>query len=814
MPLSNRALNSSHLVQACLGLLATALVVASVATYAMIRERQQSLQAPVGYNLAYYANQLTIELARLENALVRFENERDDAQRAEVQFRYDILYNLADMLDKGQLFAFVSDLPGHLDTMARLKDDVRGLEPHLAFAASDIEVGALVETLQRLQAETVGLAADAVNAKAARADAERETITRLFDRFSTLAFWLIACGLGFVGVLMLHNQLLRRAHRRLSTTTHDLRLAASDLSAASEAVAAANGELQEHNRRLIEKEDALHARNSLFNAALNSMSQGLCIFGDDLRPLVCNTQFERLFGLPPSTCAEVAAGGAEPPSLRDVMPELATEIEENVVRRHSAEFEIECEDRRIIAVAQRPMPEGGWVATFADVTEQRLAQARIAHMARHDGLTNLPNRYAFREHIQEMLDVRRADDSMLAVMCLDVDQFKEVNDTLGHPTGDALLCAVAERLADCVRDTDMVARFGGDEFAVLQTQIERYDDAERLACRLVEVMRRPFMVSGELVYTTGSVGVAIAPKHGDDPVKLLKNADLALYAAKAAGRRTYRLFESTMDEQVASRHVLERDLRRAIAAGQFHVNYQPIVHLQTMRTTGFEALLRWIHPVHGAVSPAKFIPVAEDAGLITEIGRWVLAQACADAARWPAHLKLSVNLSPVQFAHGDIVQDIRAALSRAGLRPERLIVEITESLLLTESIATLDTLHRLKSLGIEVAMDDFGTGYSSLSYLRKYPFDRIKIDRDFVNSAGQGDTGAAIVQTIVQLGAALGMTTVAEGIETRESLETLLAAGCPEGQGYLFSEARPASRVLEMIGAEQSAEQSATRRVA
>ena len=811
MPLSTRALNSSHVAQACLGIVALALVVASIATYAMIRDRQQSLRAPSGYDLGFVASQLTIDLARLENALHRFEDVRSDERLAEVRLRYDILYNVVDMLGEGRLAGFIGASEAHQEVVTTLQQAVYELEPSLGGPdIDDREVEAAIASLHRLQAEALGLSADMVNIKAEHADAASGAIARLFDRFSALAFGLIACGLGLVCVLTLHNQLLRRAHRRLSTTTHDLRLAADDLSAASEAVAAANGELQEHNRRLIEKEDALHARNSLFNAALNNMSQGFCIFDDDLRPLVCNTQFKRLFNLERCVSAEETAWPTERPSLRDVVPELASEIEGNVARRRSAEFEIECRDRRIIAVAQRPMPESGWVATFADVTEQRLAQARIAHMARHDGLTNLPNRYAFRERIQEVLDARRTDGSMLAVMCLDVDQFKEVNDTLGHPTGDALLCAVAERLADCVRDTDMVARFGGDEFAVLQPQIERFDEAERLASRLVEAMRRPFMVNGELVYTTGSVGVAVAPKHGDDPVMLLKNADLALYTAKAEGRRTYRLFESKMDERVASRHILERDLRQAIAAGQFQVNYQPIVHLETMKTTGFEALLRWIHPVHGRVPPGEFIPVAEDAGLITEIGRWVLAQACADAASWPAHLKLSVNLSAVQFAHGDIVEDIRAALSRAGLRPERLVVEITESLLLTESIATLDTLRRMKELGLEVAMDDFGTGYSSLSYLRKYPFDRIKIDRDFVNSAGQGDTGAAIVQTIVQLSAALGMTTVAEGIETEESLETLLAAGCPEGQGFLFSEAQPASKVMEMIRREESA----SRRVA
>ena len=445
------------------------------------------------------------------------------------------------------------------------------------------------------------------------------------------------------------------------------------------------------------------------------------------------------------------------------------------------------------------MTEGGWVATFEDVTDQRRAQARIAHMARHDGLTNLPNRYAFRERIQEALKECAESGSMLAVMCLDLDNFKEVNDTLGHPTGDALLCAAAERLAGCIRDADMVARFGGDEFAILQSHIDRFDDAERLAGRLVDEMRKPFLIDGELVYATASLGIAIAPKHGNDPDMLQKNADLALYAAKADGRRTYRFFESEMDERLTNRHILERDLRQAIAAGELDLHYQPVVDLRTMKPTGLEALLRWTHKVHGVVPPSKFIPVAEESGLIGDIGRWVLAEACADATRWPDHLKVSVNLSAAQFTHGDIVEDVRGALGRAGLLPGRLVVEITESLLLTESMSTLDTLHRLKALGIDIAMDDFGTGYSSLSYLRKYPFDRIKIDRAFLNSTGRTDQNAAIIQTIVQLGAALGMTTVAEGVETEKDLEMLLAAGCLEGQGYLFSPPVPRERVFDIL---------------
>jgi diguanylate cyclase (GGDEF)-like protein len=794
---------SSNLVRIFLGAIIAVLVGTGVYTYMTIRDRQESLQSISRYDVTYSASHATVELERFENALLRFARDRTETNLKETKLRFEILVNRATILGEGGFQEFVAGHPSREQLIADLQAAIRRIDPVVTSAGLDLDVGPLLDVLQPFEGRLVGLSADAIRDSATRTHKGRAALEQLHQRFAALTFGLIICGLGLVGVLTWHNRLLAQAHSSQSRATSDLRQAAADLAAANEAVAAANGQLRKQNRRLIEKEDALRTRNVLFNAALNNMSQGLCMFDEALRPLVCNTQFEQLLRVRDVTEADWMSDEGERPSLRDLAPELAAELEENVRRSRKVEFETECYDGRIIAVAQRPMSGGGWVATFADVTKQRHDQARIAHMARHDGLTNLPNRYAFRERIQEALNACRTDGSMLAVMCVDLDNFKEVNDTFGHPTGDALLCSVAERLAGCVRDTDMVARFGGDEFAILQPHIERYDDAERLASRLLEQLRRPFLLNGELVYTTGSLGVAISPKHGNDPVVLQKNADLALYAAKADGRRTYRFFESEMDEMLANRHVLERDLRQAIANGQLRLHYQPIMHLRSMKATGFEALLRWTHPVHGAVSPSKFIPVAEDAGLITDIGRWVLTQACADAAGWPSQLKVSVNLSAAQFAQADIVQDIRAALSRAGLRPERLIVEITESLLLTESIATLDALHRLKALGVSVAMDDFGTGYSSLSYLRKYPFDRIKIDRNFVNTS-DGDRSPAIIQTIVQLGAALGMTTVAEGVETQEDLGMLLAAGCLEGQGYLFSEAVPRERVFEFIRAEEA----------
>jgi diguanylate cyclase (GGDEF)-like protein len=792
-------MTSTRLLQIVLGVILAVLVAAGLFTSAMIRDRQHSLQNLFRYDVAYTSSQAVIEFERLQSALLELEQSHTADALAEVQLRFEILYNRMQILDQGDYRRFVELSPQRSATVSQLREAVHDLDAIIPAADVDLNAGALLRITRPIERDLVGLASEANRYGSDLVAQDHYSLLKLHQRFASLTIGLVLCGLVLGGGVVWHNRLLVRANANVQRATGDLKRAAADLAQANAAVAKANDELRVQNRLLSEKEDALRAQNALFNAALNNMSQGLCMFDDDMRLMVFNTQFERLFHLRSIGDHGDDAPAQPLPSLRELMPDLVAEIEENIRRDRAATFETECYDGRIIAVSQQPMTERGWVATFEDVTDQRRAQARIAHMARHDGLTNLPNRYAFRERIQEALKECAESGSMLAVMCLDLDNFKEVNDTLGHPVGDALLCAAAERLAGCIRDTDMVARFGGDEFAILQPHIDRFDDAEGLAIRLVNEMRKPFLISGEFVYATASLGIAVAPKHGDDPDLLQKNADLALYAAKAEGRRTYRFFTSEMDERLTSRHVLERDLRQAIAAGEMELHYQPVVDLRTMKMTGLEALLRWTHSVHGVVPPSKFIPLAEEAGLIGDIGRWVLSEACTDATRWPPNLRVSINLSAAQFAHGDIVDDIRTALIRAGLRPDRLIVEITESLLLTESMSTLDTLHRLKALGIAIAMDDFGTGYSSLSYLRKYPFDRIKIDRSFLNSAGRPDQNTAIIRTIVQLGTALGMTTVAEGVETESDLEMLMAAGCAEGQGYLFSPPVPRDKVFDIL---------------
>jgi diguanylate cyclase (GGDEF)-like protein/PAS domain S-box-containing protein len=439
-----------------------------------------------------------------------------------------------------------------------------------------------------------------------------------------------------------------------------------------------------------------------------------------------------------------------------------------------------------------------------DITEQRrmereLVENRVAHMAYHDALTDLPNRAFFRERLeQELTYVQRG--GRLAVLYLDLDGFKSVNDTLGHSIGDELLKAVANRLRVCLRDTDFIARLGGDEFAIVQTAFEQLTDAALLAQRLrYEMIRSPFELKGYQIVVDISIGIACAPSDGTEADQLLKSADMALYEAKSKGWGTYRCFEHEMGGRMKARRALEIDLRRVLAKGEFELHYQPVVNLKTSEVSGCEALLRWHHPVRGTISPAEFIPVAEDTGLMIPIGEWVLQQACTDAAAWPGDLKVAVNVSPLQLRNKAWAQIVIRALKATGLAPDRLELEVTESLLMQNNESTLHTLHQLRELGVRIAMDDFGTGYSSLSYLRSFPFNKIKIDRSFIDDLSNSIGSLKIVNAVTSLASALNMITTAEGVETERQLEIIRAAGCTEMQGYLFSPPRPVGEILQLI---------------
>lgn len=441
-----------------------------------------------------------------------------------------------------------------------------------------------------------------------------------------------------------------------------------------------------------------------------------------------------------------------------------------------------------------------------DITERKRAEARLAFMAEHDGLTGLPNRKLLRQQMDDILQHTRRSAEKVGVLVLGLDNFKGVNDTLGHGIGDNLLRAVAKRLRSVLREEDTLARLNSDEFAIVQSGLARPEDAVLLAKRLLEAVGEPYLLDGHSVVIGASIGIAMAPGDGDESEKLLKNADMALSRAKNDSRGTFSFFESGMDARAQSRRRIETDLREAIQHDVLRPHYQPLVDLSTGHITGLEALVRWPDPERGMISPAEFIPVAEDTGLISAVGGLMLRRACMDAATWPGEVRVAVNLSPLQFRAGNLLSIVMDVLKQSGLPAKRLELEITETLLLEKSEEVLATLHALRALGVRISMDDFGTGYSSLSYLRSFPFDKIKIDQSFVRGLGGNRDAQAIVRSIISLGVGLGVTITAEGVETEAELSCLRAEGCHEGQGFLFSRARPNAEIVELLKAQSGSE--------
>jgi diguanylate cyclase (GGDEF)-like protein len=549
------------------------------------------------------------------------------------------------------------------------------------------------------------------------------------------------------------------------------------------------------------REKALQKQDLRFAAAVNNMPQGLCMFDGNERLVVCNRPYAELYRLPqalmqPGTSLDKIieyrfSHGMVPKKGREAYLGAGRALISNGA---IAREEVALEDGRIIEIHHHPMPDGGWVATHEDVTAQRENEARVRHLARHDALTDLPNRVYFRDEM-ERLEARIRRDECVGVLCLDLDHFKAVNDTLGHAVGDQVLQTVARRLRDAARETDLVARLGGDEFAFLIHPLEDPRGAAVVAERVVKSIAEPIHVDGHQVMIGTSIGIAMAPTDGADAETLLKNADMALYRAKGEGRGNYHFFEKGMDEKLQHRRLLEQGLKVALAQGEFRLVYQPLVSLEENRICCLEALLRWDHPEKGLIPPMEFIPIAEETGVISSIGQWVLHEACRAAARWPEHVRVAVNLSPMQFKHRGLVGHVVSALREAGLAPRRLELEITESLLLADTEQTLQILHQLRELGVSISMDDFGTGYSSLSYLRSFPFDKIKIDRSFMQGLEHEEDSRAIIRAVIGLGQSLGMSTTAEGVETEAQLEAVRAEGCNEVQGFLFSPPLPQSGI-------------------
>jgi diguanylate cyclase (GGDEF)-like protein len=546
----------------------------------------------------------------------------------------------------------------------------------------------------------------------------------------------------------------------------------------------------------------LSEKSQHLDTAINNMTQGLLLFDSSGRLVICNRQYIDMFGL----STEVVKPGCH---LRDLIrhrQELGSFVGD--VDAYCARFldpsgslvqdaVTSTPDGRTIRLIYKRSPDGGWATTLEDVTEGRRDQARIEHLAHYDALTNLPNRSLFQRHAEGLL--LETEGREFAILYIDIDEFKRINDTLGHLIGDEFLKGVAERLRQSVGPEDFIARLGGDEFAILQHGIESGEDVHALVARIYQALRTPFDCHGHQLASDASIGIAIAPRDGSDLFDLLKNADLAMYAAKAAGRRTYRFFDPAMEQQANHRRELEADLRAALAQGAFELHYQPQVDLRSDRVTGCEALLRWRHPVRGMVSPADFVPVAEETGLIEEIGQWVLRTACAEAAAWPADVRIAVNVSPIQFRSETLSLKVASVLSETGLDPRRLELEITEAVLIADDDAALATLNQLRALGVHIALDDFGTGYSSLQYLQRFPFDKIKIDRSFVKEVTRNSSSASIIRAVVSIAADRNMLTTAEGVETLQQRETVQNLGCTQMQGFLFSAARPAQEIRALL---------------
>jgi diguanylate cyclase (GGDEF)-like protein len=537
----------------------------------------------------------------------------------------------------------------------------------------------------------------------------------------------------------------------------------------------------------------LERQNIRLDAAVNNISQGLCMFDPKQRLVICNAPYARIYNLTdelvkPGTPLDDILGhlfdngmhASNATSRAEYIKWRQTVIDRGQYDKTIVEF-----SSRIIMLQHHPMKDGGFVSTHEDITEQRQQEARIQHLARHDVLTELPNRAQF---LDEMAASEAAIErgEKAAVLCIDLDHFKSINDTLGHTLGDKLLKQASARLWGTTRETDLLARLGGDEFSLLLRPIDKPSDAAAIAERIVRTMSAPFMIDGHQIVIGASVGIAIAPEDGSTTDVLMKNADLALYRAKSEGRSTYHFFEKDMDAQIQKRRMIEAGLRAALALDELRVVFQPLVGLKENRVTCLEALLRWRHEGKD-ISPVEFIPIAEETGLIVQIGEWVLREACRAATTWPTPARVAVNLSPVQFKNKRLFETVHAILAETGLPPTRLELEITESLLLKDNEHTLQTLHRLRAIGIRISMDDFGTGYSSLSYLRAFPFDKIKIDRSFMRDLESRGDSLAIIKAVIGLGHSLGMSTTAEGVETQEQLDAVREQGCNEVQGFLFS---------------------------
>ena len=761
---------------AALGILAVMLflVLAAGYTSVLIVRRQAALQQVSRYNLTWLVSQAALEVARLHGAIGAALVPGSGVDADDVQLRLEIVENRVQLFSGGEVAEFVSTSPELSSTVMQLRQVIGSISADLSQNSGSPALQRALTMVETLQPPLARLAAAANTRGGDLVAKDQHNLSSLHWVFAAILGAITLCGFGLVAALSIHNRLLAIERDRSARQNQVLKV----------------------------RDEELNTQNARFDAALNNMSYALCMVDAEQRFIVCNVRFHEMFGL--------AAAQATPGMLaRDVFMSVTaagrygvqmldaiwSRQAEGAFGHASCSFVEQDDTGRALAVSQEPMGGGGWVATFEEITERRRTEAQVAYLAHHDALTGLPNRLMFLNYLTEALARPVHGATPPTILLIDLDQFKQVNDTLGHPAGDALLRAVALRLLGCVREGDLVARLGGDEFAILQTMAKQPGSAQALAARVVDDIGRPFDIDGHRILVGTSAGIAVAGGSLDTADLLVKCADIALYRAKADGRGRFRVFESAMDTEMQAQRAFEIDLRQALSEHEFELFYQPLYNVAQRRVCGFEALLRWRHPERGLVSPGIFIPVAEELGLIVPIGDWALQRACADAATWPSHLKVAVNLSPVQFQSPDLVAVVQRALLRSELPPSRLELEITESALLQDSQTVLTTLHELNGLGLRIALDDFGTGYSSLSYLRSFPFNKLKIDQSFIRDIASRTDCEAIVRSVTNLAGTLGMTTTAEGVETEEQFNRLCEVGCTELQGYLFDKPRPVADI-------------------
>lgn len=678
----------------------------------------------------------------------------------------------------------------------------------VAFRQFDKAANQLQTKVKRLRAQRIGRASRGAGG--------------LYASSQSVVLWVgsslaILALLGLSSLLIVHSIVVKL--RQLSRAV--LKLAKGDLTADVSLnrstteigdIARAFEVFKDNAVALATQSDRLEQLNDWFEVALDNMSRGLSMFDAGRRLLVCNRQYREMYALDE---AHSRPGALFEDILRYRMEKgtcLKGDTAETmfdawpigVIRPAESHLVHELADGRAIAVSLQSLKNGGWVAVHEDITEKRKSERRVAKLAREDTLTGLANRHHFMETIQEALVNKR--DGGFAILWIDLDGFKAVNDTLGHPAGDALLQAVGRRMQTIVRRDDFTARLGGDEFAIVQCGSPTPDQTEAMAARLLKKLAEPVVFAGQSITIGASIGSVTAPRDGGTAEELIRRADIALYRAKSQGKRCYVAYETHLENELLIRRGVEADLREALAKGELSLHYQPILDLETGTVTSCEALMRWCHAERGFVPPDVFIPIAEDIGLIGELGAWALKTACEAACSWPAHVRVAVNLSADQVRDGGILDAAKAALAGSGLDPKRLELEVTETLLLRDDTRTLCMLHELRDLGITFSLDDFGTGYASLSYLRNFPFDSVKVDRSFVRDMGERHHSRAIVHAVVNLARMLGMKTVAEGVETEAQYRLVAEAGCSAVQGYLIG--RPVvqaqvQRVIEQAEARQ-----------